>query len=264
MVMLTITPAKFSKLDARPSDNNQPEGGHLTKILVVDAHFLIREALRGVLRELNNRVVIMEVMDGGQAMQFVSEHAGIGFILFDLNLPDRDGFAVLRELRERHPAISVVMLSARQDRESVAKALDLGVLGFIPKSAPREILVSALRLVFAGGTYIPPEMLAGEDLLLPAKLTCATSAQPARPTDLGLSDRQVDVLDLMMQGKSNKAICRVLNLAEPTVKNHVTAVLKVLKVTNRTEAVITVRGLAGNGRSQADESKVGNLRIIRS
>jgi DNA-binding NarL/FixJ family response regulator len=212
------------------------------KILVVDDHVLIREALRGVLKELKADTIVLEAADSRQAMQLVAEQADIGLILLDLSLPDRDGFSVLSELRERRPAISVVVLSARQDRDSVVKALDLGALGFIPKSGQREVMLSALQLVFAGGIYIPPEILAREDPSLPKpKLTrVAADMAPVTPTDVGLTGRQLDVLALMMQGKSNKAICRVLDLAEPTVKNHVTAILKSLRVTNRTEAVIAV------------------------
>jgi DNA-binding NarL/FixJ family response regulator len=103
-------------------------------------------------------------------------------------------------------------------------------------------MLSALQLVFAGGIYIPPGILAREDPSLPKpKLTrVAADTAPVTPTDLGLTGRQLDVLALIMQGKSNKAICRVLDLAEPTVKNRVTAILKALRVTNRAEAVITV------------------------
>jgi DNA-binding NarL/FixJ family response regulator len=140
------------------------------------------------------------------------------------------------------------VLSALQDRANVQKVLDLGAAGFIPKSARREVMLSALQLVFAGSVYIPPEILA------PEGFAEAASSQPFenrpnenRPivslSDLGLSERQQDVLALMMQGNSNKVICRTLNLAEPTVKNHVTAILRALKVSNRTEAVIAVTEL---------------------
>ena len=215
------------------------------KILVVDDHELIREALHGVLKELKRDAIVLEAANSRQAMQYVSEQADIGLILLDLNLPDRDGFSVLSELRERRPAISVVVLSARQDRDSVVKALDLGALGFIPKSGRREVMLSALQLVFAGGIYIPPEILEREAPSLPKpKLTrVAADTAPVTPTDLGLTGRQFDVLALMMEGKSNKAICRVLDLAEPTVKNHVTAILKGLRVTNainETDRVFTV------------------------
>lgn len=210
------------------------------KILVVDDHALIREALRGILKELKGDAVVLEAGDCRQAMAHIDGQVDIGLILLDLNLPDRDGFSMLSELRERYPAISVVVLSAQQDRASVAKALDLGALGFIPKSGQREVMLSALQLVFAGGIYIPPEIL-GREGPAPSK-AALTRLAPGQtrvtPAELGLTGRQLDVLTLMMQGKSNKAICRVLDLAEPTVKNHVTAVLKALKVTNRTEAVI--------------------------
>jgi DNA-binding NarL/FixJ family response regulator len=206
------------------------------KILVVDDHLLIREALRGVLKELRSDAAVLESADSGQAMQLIAEHADIGLILLDLNLPDRDGLSVLAELRERYPATSVVVLSAQQDRGSVVKALDLGALGFIPKSAEREVMRAALELVFAGGIYIPPEILSRQEPVLSQSIP----QPPVPPRDLGLTERQLEVLALMMRGKSNKAISRVLDLAEPTVKNHITAILRTLKVTNRTEAVISV------------------------
>jgi DNA-binding response OmpR family regulator len=130
-----------------------------TKILVVDDHVLIREALRGVLNELAGRDTLLEAPDGGTAMQLIEEHRDLTLILLDLNLPDRDGFALLSELRERYPAISIVVLSALQDRANVMKALKRGALGFIPKSATRDVMMQALRLVFAGGIYIPPQIL---------------------------------------------------------------------------------------------------------
>jgi len=211
------------------------------KILVVDDHLLIREALRGVLKELRSDAVILEASEGGKAMQLMAEHADINLVLLDLNLPDRDGFSMLAELRERYPATSVVVLSGQQDRASVVKALDLGALGFIPKSAHREVMLAALELVFAGGIYIPPEILSRQEPT-PSQNPPRPAAEPSRgsPKDLGLTERQLEVLALMMRGKSNKAISRVLDVAEPTVKNHITAILKALKVTNRTEAVISV------------------------
>jgi DNA-binding NarL/FixJ family response regulator len=216
------------------------------KILVVDDHALIREALRGVLKELKGDAEILDAPNTRVAMHRIEENSDIELILLDLNLPDGNGLELLRDLRERYPAISVVVLSASDDRENVAKALDLGALGFIPKSSPREVMLSAFNLIFAGGIYVPPEILAPRALSRPP----VTHAQPnGSASELGLTDRQMDVLLLMMQGKSNKAICRVLDLAEPTVKNHVTAILKALKATNRTEAVIAAGGL-GIGSSK--------------
>jgi DNA-binding NarL/FixJ family response regulator len=170
----------------------------------------------------------------------------LALILLDLNLPDADGFDVLAELRERHPTIPIVVLSGHHDRANVVRALELGALGFIPKTAQRSVLVSAISLVLSGGIYIPPEILAHPTPVTPVRPGPTRSAAdevPTSPRDLGLTDRQIDVLALMMHGKSNKAIGRTLDLAEPTVRNHVTAVLKALNVTNRTEAVIAAAAL---------------------
>jgi DNA-binding NarL/FixJ family response regulator len=192
--------------------------------------------LRGVLKELVEDALVLEAADCRQAMALIESHPDLHLILLDLNLPDRDGFSVIADLRRRHATISLVVLSASHDKKTVMRALDLGALGFIPKSSPREVMVNALRLVLSGGIYIPPEALAR------AEPTMSTPAPglPASPADLGLTERQLEVLALMMQGKGNKAISRILDVAEPTVKHHVTAILKTLKVMNRTEAVIAV------------------------
>lgn len=209
------------------------------KILVVDDHVLIREALRGVLKELKSEAMITEASDAQGALRQIEQNPDLELVLLDLNLPDRGGFEVLAEIRERYPAISVVVLSANDERDHVAKALDLGALGFIPKSSRREVMLGAFNLIFAGGVYVPPEILArAETRSAPLPSTSFHAPKPVTAHDLGLTERQMEVLLLMMQGKSNKAICRVLDLAEPTVKNHVTAILKALNATNRTEAVI--------------------------
>jgi DNA-binding NarL/FixJ family response regulator len=209
----------------------------MMKILLVDDHALIRDALRSVIKELMADASVLEASDCRQAMRLIQDHPDLHLVLLDLYLPDQSGFALLANLRERYAAISTVVLSASSDRDSVLRALNLGALGYIPKSAPREVIVSALRLVFSGGVYIPPEALA------PVETKEAKRLQPASPADAGLTQRQVEVLVLMMRGKSNKAISRLLDVAEPTVKHHVTAILKALRAANRTEAVIAVSEL---------------------
>ena len=206
------------------------------KVLLVDDHVLIRDALRGVLNDLTENATILEASDSRQAMRLIQGNPDLRLILLDLNLPDRDGLAVLSALRAEYAAVSVVVLSAFSNREKVLKALDLGALGFIPKSSPRDVMVNALRLIFSGGIYIPPEALG------PASAT-PPPPRPASPAGLGLTGRQLEVLALMMQGNSNKLISRKLGVAEPTVKHHVTSILKALKVTSRTEAVIAVGAL---------------------
>jgi DNA-binding response OmpR family regulator len=146
--------------DPVPVEKAAPKAEQIpAKVLVVDDHELIREALRGVLNELAAGAMLLEAPDSRTAIQLIEDHHDLALILLDLNLPDRDGFTVLTELRERYPAISIVVLSGLQDRANVVKALECGALGFIPKSATRDVMVQALRLVFAGGVYIPPQIL---------------------------------------------------------------------------------------------------------
>lgn len=220
------------------------------KFLVVDDHALIRDAMRGVLKELRSEATVLDAASARQAMDLIPKHPDLALILLDLQLPDRDGIEALGELRELYPAISVVMLSAFNDRDNVVRALDNGALGFIPKTDSRQVLLSALQLILAGGTYIPPEILASAPAPAAASNKPATAKRPS-PADLGLTERQVDVLALMMEGKSNKHICRTLDLAVPTVKNHVSAILKALGVTNRTEAVLAVAALGWELRPPA-------------
>ena len=159
------------------------------KILVVDDHVLIREALRGVLRELDGAAAILEASDGAEAMHLIEQHTDLDLVLLDLTLPDRDGFSMLAEIRECRPGVSIVVMSALQDRATVTKALELGALGFIPKSAQREVMLSALRLVFSGGVYIPPQILAREE---PTTKPTHGSNQSAlvSPTDSGRTGRR--------------------------------------------------------------------------
>ena len=225
------------------------------KILVVEDHVLMREALRGVLKELKgDAAVIVEAPDSRQAIRQIEQNPDVELVLLDLGLPDRDGFEILTELAERYPTISVVVHSAHQDRERVMKALDLGAIGFIPKSAQREVMLSAFNLIFSGGIYIPPEILDRRQATPMSAPTRPASSLKSRVSaaDLGLTERQMEVLALMMRGKSNKAICRVLDLAEPTVKIHVSAILKALKVANRTEAVLTAAALGLGPQQDVD------------
>jgi len=210
------------------------------KVLLIDVHALIREAMRGVIAELQPDAAVLEAATCADGMSLMQQHPDLTLVMLDLGLPDRDGFEVLEELRENYPAVSVVMLSGMNDRDNVVRALDKGALGFIPKSGSREVLVNALRLILAGGIYIPPEILIDNS---ESKSAPTPPADRRSPAALGLTPRQVEVLALMMQGKSNKLICRALHLAEPTVKNHVSAIFKALGVANRTEAALAAAGL---------------------
>jgi DNA-binding NarL/FixJ family response regulator len=255
--MHAITPANDSKRDGTPqvAEAVLSIGADAMKTLLVGQHFLIREALRGVLEELKNDAAILEALNGQEAMRLLSEHPDVRLVILDLDLPDGSGLSALGGMRERHPAIPVVILSGAHDYHTIVRALNLGARGFILKTDERQIMLSALELVFAGGIYIPREILALESSTV-ARTASARGAANRRPTklaDLVLTGRQLDVLRAMMKGKCNKAICREINLAEPTVKNHVTAILRALGVSSRVEAVLAVAAL-GWDESSADQA----------
>lgn len=213
------------------------------KILVIDDHVLIQQAMQGVLKKIKRDALVFEAASSAQAMQIVNAHPDLDLILLDLTLPDRDGFALLAELREQLPQAAVVVLSGVQEPDYVLKALDLGAVGYIPKSTHGDVILNALRLVLGGGVYVPPEILVRDAASTATALVARPRVTEAPAAKMGLTERQLQVLALMMEGKSNKTICRDLHLAEPTVKNHVTAILKALKVSNRTEAVVAASKL---------------------
>jgi DNA-binding NarL/FixJ family response regulator len=208
------------------------------KALIVDDHALLREALGHVLAALVPGAEVHEAAEPEQAFELIEREPDLDLVLLDLALPGMHGIAVLKSLRERHPAIAVVVVSASVDRETVRRVLDNGAMGYIPKSSSNEVLKSALQLVLAGGVYIPPELLGRGEAP-----TAAPQPGLRSPTDIGLTERQAQILALLVQGEPNKVICRELDLAESTVKNQVTTILKALNVTNRTQAVLAVERL---------------------
>ena len=211
------------------------------KILVVDDHPLILEALKQVLRDLDPDIEVLEARDGQQAVDQALMHPDLALVLLDLTLPRKHGLELLAELREASPDVPVVVLSASEDRDTVLRAINDGAMGFIPKTSRTDVLIAALRLVFTGGVYLPPSAFATQPGASSEPRVPAAAMRS--PRDVGLTERQAEVLALLVQGKSNKLICRALDLAEGTVKIHVTAILRALNVTNRTEAVVAVSRL---------------------
>src|SRR5438477_2027863 len=199
------------------------------KILVIDDHPLIQEALAHVLVELDPEVSLVQAFDASDAHAALSRHPDIDLALLDLALPGQDGFELLAELRSEWPDIPVLVLSATHDRATIESALDMGAMGFIPKTANAQLLLAALRLVLAGGVYVPSDSCSFDEL---------RPRPVAKPSELGLTVRQADVLKLLVQGKPNKLICRDLRLSEGTVKVHVSAILRALNVHTRTQVVI--------------------------
>jgi DNA-binding NarL/FixJ family response regulator len=219
------------------------------KVLIVDDHALIREALHTVLKQLKRETVILEASNSRQALHLVEEHPDLSLILLDVNLPDRDGFSVLGDLRERYATIAIIVLSAVDDQETVKRAFKLGALGFIPKTTERDVMLNAIQLVLSGGIYIPSEILDDETT---SPRTADKLSTREYLEGLGLTARQIEVLALLMQGKSNKVIANTLNMGVPTVKNQITVVLKALKVTSRTEAVIKVGKMGWESPSNSE------------
>jgi len=210
------------------------------KILIVDDHPLIREALHHVLTVLDGKLDLLEAQNFAEAIAVADANPDLKLILLDLGLPDIDGFEALSQLRERYPGAPVVVLSASEQPPTVMRAIDGGAMGFIPKTSSNQLLLDALRLVLAGGVYLPVEVLRQHQGAGYGGAEAARGGKALSPRDIGLTARQASVLALLVQGKPNKLICRDLNLAEGTVKIHVTAILKALNVSNRTQAVIAV------------------------
>ncbi len=198
------------------------------RILVIDDHPLIQVALQHVLEELDASLELFQAPDAVHARATLTVAPNVDLIVLDLTLPGCDGFDLLRELRHDWPSIPVLVLSATHDRATIETAIDLGAMGFIPKTANARLLLDALRLVLTGGVYVPAET--GSDGVRPRPI--------AKPAELGLTMRQADVLKLLVQGKPNKLICRDLHLSEGTVKVHVSAILRALNVHTRTQVVV--------------------------
>ena len=213
------------------------------KVLVVDDHPLIRQALHAVLTQLDSNLQVLEAGNCPDALELAVANPDLDVVLLDIHLPGLSGLDALQSFRERVPDVPVVVISASEDPNDVTRALDSGAMGFIPKSQSSQVMISALRLVLSGGVYLPHEMMrrtpgSGGGAPPPVGAAATTSYR-----DIGITERQAQVLALLVQGKPNKLICRDLDLAEGTVKIHITAILKALKVSNRTQAVIEVSRL---------------------
>lgn len=206
------------------------------KILIADDHALVREGLRHVLRRLDDDAVVVEAADCAEALQLAERYGEFDVVLLDVAMPGMDGLNGLARLRERLPSTPIVMLSASEDAGLVREALQRGAQGFIPKSSTGNVMLSALRLIFSGGVYLPPSLLCQPSV--PANVVPASDGERLERADagLGLTQRQREVLALIVKGKTNKEIARALNMSETTVRTHTTAIFRALNVSNRTQA----------------------------
>jgi DNA-binding NarL/FixJ family response regulator len=214
------------------------------KLLSCDDHALFRAGLRLAVEELDPEGVLIESGTATQLFEQLEAHSDFDLLLLDLGLPDLAGIDLLERVRDRFPATPVVIVSASEDRREIRQALALGAMGFISKSSSDGVLVGALRLVLAGGVYVPPALL--EDLRDPEPEPTTRSAdekQPAAKRLAALTARQQEVVELIAKGLTNREIAGVLGIAETTAKHHAAAAYSALDVTNRTEAAVVIQSL---------------------
>ena len=214
---------------------DEPDNASM-KLLIVDDHAIVREGLAAMLRQIGPDVHVLQAHDGADGLRLAEAHQDIDAVFLDLQMPGIDGMSAVPEFGKRRPDLPVIVLSSSESPEDVRRALALGALGYVPKSAMPQTLISALRLVLSGAIYVPPLML-------------RAGATPPRPTENGeppvrppIGERQLEVLRLLGAGMSNKEIGRALGLSDKTVKAHVTTIFKALNVVNRTQAAGAARG----------------------
>jgi two-component system, NarL family, nitrate/nitrite response regulator NarL len=200
------------------------------KLLIVDDHPLTREGLAVWLQQASTDAVVLQARDSAEALRLVEVHPDLAAVFLDLAMPGGSGLDAIPELRRRAPALPVIVLSASEDRGDIRAALKTGASGYVPKSTSRQTLVVALQVVLAGERYVPPLLLDDEE---PEPLAASLVPDGGEP----LTPRELEVLRLLRRGYSNKAIARELDeLAESTVKVHVTRIFRKLGVVNRTQA----------------------------
>ncbi|MEP4485997.1 response regulator transcription factor [Marinobacter alexandrii] len=195
------------------------------KILIVDDHALFRDGLSLLLRTLAEDVVVIEAIDSISAFEVLSDHPDLDFVLLDLNIPGKDGFSILETMNKEYPTVPVAVLSASARQEDVDRVMATSAVGYIHKNTPSKLLLGAVQLMLAGGLYTPPTASHAE-------------VTESAKSEAELTDRQLEVLALLVGGASNKQIAGELGISEATIKMHVTAIFKALNVNNRTQAAL--------------------------
>lgn len=207
--------------------------GEMQSVLIVDDHPLFRAAIRDIVDRIfaskNGEVTYREAACFEEAFDFAAGNPDLGLVTLDVCMPDSNDLSGLLRFRSSLPSIPVVVVSAIDDAETIGRAMMCGAAGFIPKSSSADAMGAALRTVFAGGVYVPPQ-------------AASHTHPPASESGLTLTPRQAAVLAKLVEGKSNKIIARELSISDMTVKVHVTAILRGLGVETRAQAIVAVRG----------------------
>lgn len=201
----------------------------MQKVLIAEDHPLFRDAIREVVARLFAArgwdFVCVEATEAKELFEAVGGDDDLDLILLDLFMPGSNGLADLVTVRERVPGTPIVVISSLEDPSVVRRALACGAAGYIAKSTPKEAMIDALQIVLDGGIYIPVDA---------AARPATDAAAPEEP----LTPRQIAVLALLAQGRSNKQIAREMDISDVTVKAHMTAILRKLGVTTRAEAIV--------------------------
>lgn len=207
-----------------------------TELLIADDHPLFREALRGVVARVLPETHIHEADQLSALCTLVDTYPYADLLLLDLDMPGTSGFNALSYVRTHHPQLPVVIVSAHEDPMLMRRAIDLGALGFIPKSSDMATLAKALEQVLAGNLWLPD--------------TALKAASPDNDQDHDIQTRvkeltpqQFRILQLVSEGQLNKQIAYQLGVSEATVKAHMTAIMRKLGVATRTQAVLVISKL---------------------
>lgn len=205
------------------------------KILIADDHMLFRKALRQVAVQLGDDVMVLEAGDWNEALEMVKHSRDISLALLDLKMPGMQEFDGLNSFVKFAGTAPVVVVSASESVFDMQRVFNAGAMGFIAKNETLDVFLSALRLVLSGGFYVPQKLIQ-QPVHIELK-------QKNRASLFGLTPRQLEVLKVMLQGKSNKEIATELSLSEVTVKVHISAIFKSLNVTNRLQAIKIAQNL---------------------
>lgn len=201
------------------------------KILLADDHALFREGMRFVLQQLSASLEILETDNFLDCLKMAGQHPDLDLVLLDLHMPGSDGPKSVNYFHQRYPQLSVVV-SGEDACSNMEKVMNYGAMGFVCKSASAQTMLGALNLVLSGGVYVPQEILHRH-----LAETSSADKRSLHTNSYGLTPRQMEVLQHLCAGMSNKEIATTIHLAEGTVKIHVAAVYQTLKVNSRLEAV---------------------------